>query len=274
MKVPILGQQTLLRQIDSMIDSGNFPQFSIIYGGRRNGKLLISQYIAERLNAHSLIMDKPSADDVRNVIDATRHNTACVEFIFRHVDDMSNQAVNSMLKLLEEPPKNTYFVFTVRDKDRLLDTIKSRGTEFSMDSYSVSELTEYNHGVRPPSFCATPSDVDICNRIDGLADFVSLVADNIHTVPFVNACKILNRIDLEGTEDIEKYDLYLFLRAFYIECFNRICFSASSREYKSAYWSCMQCTMHTYHTIKGGTNLKMLMDKWLMDVRNALKSAL
>lgn len=42
------------------------------------------------------------------------------------VERLNIQAANKLLKLIEEPPKNTYFIFVVSDEEMLLPTIKSR----------------------------------------------------------------------------------------------------------------------------------------------------
>ena len=41
-------------------------------------------------------------------------------------DNMTFQAQNSLLKILEEPPKNTYFLLTSSHPDKILSTVKSR----------------------------------------------------------------------------------------------------------------------------------------------------
>lgn len=46
--------------------------------------------------------------------------------IINTIDDLSVEASNSLLKLLEEPNKNSHFVIINRNKDKVLQTIKSR----------------------------------------------------------------------------------------------------------------------------------------------------
>ena len=43
-----------------------------------------------------------------------------------HAEKLNTIASNKILKMLEEPPDKTYFIFVVRDKDELIDTVKSR----------------------------------------------------------------------------------------------------------------------------------------------------
>lgn len=66
-------------------------------------------------------------EQVRKLYELTRSSAAQGHaVIIEDADTMGPAAQNSLLKLLEEPPKNTYFIITSHHPERLLDTIKSR----------------------------------------------------------------------------------------------------------------------------------------------------
>ena len=52
---------------------------------------------------------------------------------------MNIQAANKLLKLIEEPPENTYFIFVSNDQSKILPTIKSR-----LQSINVPRLRDEN----------------------------------------------------------------------------------------------------------------------------------
>lgn len=54
----------------------------------------------------------------------------------------STEAANALLKILEEPPENTHFIFTSALPHQLLDTIRSRMTELRLPPLSKEEITE------------------------------------------------------------------------------------------------------------------------------------
>jgi len=56
------------------------------------------------------------------------------------LERLNIQAANKLLKLIEEPPKNTYFILVVEDADALLPTIKSRCQELSLPPLRPSEI--------------------------------------------------------------------------------------------------------------------------------------
>ncbi|HET9931150.1 MAG TPA: DNA polymerase III subunit [Polyangiaceae bacterium] len=54
------------------------------------------------------------------------HEGRALVFIVRDADELTQQAANSLLKTLEEPPARTHFVLVTSRPNRLLDTIRSR----------------------------------------------------------------------------------------------------------------------------------------------------
>ena len=54
------------------------------------------------------------------------HEGRALVFIVRDADELTQQAANALLKTLEEPSPNTYFVLLTSRPNRLLDTIRSR----------------------------------------------------------------------------------------------------------------------------------------------------
>ena len=46
--------------------------------------------------------------------------------IINSANHLNNSSANALLKILEEPPINSYFLLACHNKDNLIDTIKSR----------------------------------------------------------------------------------------------------------------------------------------------------
>lgn len=55
-------------------------------------------------------------------------------YIINDANEMSLQAQNAFLKILEEPPHNVIFILTCKDSANILGTIKSRCQNFLLDS--------------------------------------------------------------------------------------------------------------------------------------------
>tara|TARA_Y100001968_G_C18995316_1_gene543336 strand:- start:47 stop:619 length:573 start_codon:yes stop_codon:yes gene_type:complete len=54
-------------------------------------------------------------------------------------ETMNTEASNKLLKLLEEPPKGTIFLFVSKDYERLLPTVRSRLQKIDIPSHSKKE---------------------------------------------------------------------------------------------------------------------------------------
>ncbi|HEU5041108.1 MAG TPA: hypothetical protein VFT84_09825 [Gemmatimonadales bacterium] len=64
--------------------------------------------------------------------------------------ESSPEAANALLKLLEEPPPNAYFVLTTEDPRRVLPTIRSRAVPVRLAPLPAAEVRQALEQVRPP----------------------------------------------------------------------------------------------------------------------------
>ncbi len=259
----IIGQQRLLGQIMGQVKAGTFPHFVILAGARGSGKNTVADFIGQQLGADTVRVDK-SVEAVRNMVSVADKTNIKMLYVFQRAEELSAQAVNAMLKTIEEPPENVYFVFTTRNEQLLLETIRSRGAVYNMDEYSHEELQEYALGADVPIYCKTPYDVTLYNQVAGLDDFVTLVVENIQEVPISNALKIADRVALGG--EIDKYDLNLFFEAFKVVCVERM---RTTGERARVYYNWVEITArYQRDALRNGVNLKMLFDMWILDIRD------
>ena len=69
------------------------------------------------------------------------------------------EAGNALLKILEEPPKNTFFILVTSHKDKILDTILSRCTEFYFKNNSDEKIKKYFNDYK------SEYDLDLLSRL-------------------------------------------------------------------------------------------------------------
>lgn len=127
-----------------------------------------------------------SVDDVREVIKNCYKVSYPMVYIFPNVEKMSLNAVNSLLKITEEPPNCSVFILTVDSIDNLISTIRSRAVIVN----SFPKKLEFTKSLK---------------------EFCDMVYTNIESVPLTNALKITNRIKLKETDE-DKFELLDFLR--------------------------------------------------------------
>ncbi|MBP3431932.1 MAG: hypothetical protein J6K39_03675 [Clostridia bacterium] len=61
-------------------------------------------------------------------------------FLINNFDNSTEEAQNKLLKVLEEPPKNVYFLLSAKSEDRVLPTIKSRCDKIKISPFAKEEL--------------------------------------------------------------------------------------------------------------------------------------
>jgi hypothetical protein len=58
-------------------------------------------------------------------------------------DLMTEEAANAILKTLEEPPPNRLIIFTSEKKEKLLPTIASRSSAYTLNQVTLKEISEF-----------------------------------------------------------------------------------------------------------------------------------
>jgi DNA polymerase III subunit delta' len=73
-------------------------------------------------------------------------------FLIDHIDRANEQAANSLLKTLEEPPEHLIVIMTAENSYDLLPTIRSRAVPFQLTPLSNEEMRAYiqEHGLPDP----------------------------------------------------------------------------------------------------------------------------
>lgn len=225
----IVGQKKLLKDIDYLADTDKFPRFSIIVGITGSGRKVISSYIAKKLNATFVPCDI-SVDGVREVIDLCYTIESPVVYMFADADNMSINAKNAILKVVEEPPQNAYFIMTTETSQGLLDTLFSRGHKFDIQPYTTDDIKEYaNHKIENisntqlkyiTSIAKTPLDVVALSKINVSQMFkvIDVLTKSITTANLANILKISTFLKYKADDsDTEKFDATLFVRSYMYE---------------------------------------------------------
>lgn len=272
----IIGQAKLLEQLQTFADSNLLPQFCLITGAVGSGKKLVAEYIAQLLKVDTTIVVQSKAESVHMMIDTARQISGKTAFLLFDADKMSNQSKNAVLKILEEPPKEAYFIMTASDLGMIPTTILSRATLFNLAPYSSLDIVRYaklkNDNIDDnelkiiTSICEVPGEVDkvMNSNTFEFYTFVSTVVENIDKVSGANSFKIAEKLALKDEPD--KYDVKLFLKAFMTICLDKC------REDMLRYLSAVTVTVDYMSEANiTGTNKQMLIGNWILDVRKAMK---
>lgn len=263
-------QEKLKNQLDQM----NIARFTIVVGDSAMGCEEIAKCIATRCNA-TFVDCGIKVDDVRNIISMAYKQSSPIAYVFKNSDLMSPAAKNALLKVIEEPPRQAYFIMILKDKANTLATILSRGMVITLNPYTAKELRQYvlrkNKTLNKTQLnyientCTTPEQVNLLLSygIEEFYEFVENVVDYLPEVTITNSLKIAARLNLKDKEEEQdKYDVGLFLNTYTNLVLDKFLDGIYDEEQ-------IELIMNSLLTIKSrlrvvGINKSSLVKQWLM----------
>lgn len=210
----MIGQKNNIETIIKWRLNKSVPRFIIISGSNGSGRLTLAKVIMKTMNANGVILGN-SIENVRETIENAYKVTEKTFYIFRNADDMRNEAKNALLKVVEEPPNNAYFIMTVQNIDNMLGTIKSRGTLIKMQPYSLAEREEFTKDKNLLKYCSNIGQMKNSDEqqlklaIETVKKVVNGLIKKSGTI-VLEACTSLRAKQTET----EKLDCNLFMRVF------------------------------------------------------------
>ena len=209
----MVGQKALRQKIDNLYE---LPRFLIFNGMKGCGKKTLAKEIANKFK-FQLIFIGTKVDEVREMIKLANEIDTNILFFIDDGNKMSQAAANTLLKITEEAPNNSYIILAVENKDLLLPTIISRGTVFNFLEYTDDEFREYL-GDKANSF-EIPFNLIYPNlsylnilpleKAQEMLDYCVKIKDSMREVNGANAFKITEKIKLKDEQ--EGWDLTQFL---------------------------------------------------------------
>lgn len=272
----MVGQLNNIKFLQTCADNKCFPRFMIITGEKGSGKKTLASYIAKHLLRAITVYPGNGVEAVREAINNSYKCAGTTVYIFPDADKMSTQAKNAMLKITEEPPRQAYFIMTVESINNTLSTLKSRGTEIQMESYSDAELESLLDTVSKEDrlairIASNPGQLYQLREIDTeeFYTFCKNVLNFVAVVTGVNAFKIGN--SLKFKEDGNGYDPILFF-----ECIKAICAERSRISTDSDELIALRNTIRATNEYKRdfsltGVKKDSTFDMWILEMRDIWK---
>lgn len=287
----MIGQHKLITQIDDLIERDKFPRFSIVVGERGMEHEDVARYVADKMNCTIITLKDVKVDSIREMIAMAYRVHYTTVFCIPHADDMSVNAKNAMLKVVEDTPNKAYFVMCLEDLNNTLATIQSRGIVFRMYHPSVNEIKDFARELHVNKddidekeielygeLCSTPGDVVYFTKhnIINFYKYAEYVAHNICEVSGAEVFKFSDKLALKDEED--KYDCRLFLKALQVQ-FWEMCTCAFKEVHDSSkcnyLCSCniARCIGRYMQDLRiKGVNRAMLLDNLWLELRKIWKS--
>lgn len=131
--------------IENQIKYKDIRNAYLFCGGAGTGKTTCARIVADMINdgqGKPIELDAASnnsVEDVRRIITDSKYKSLTSEYKIYIIDEchsLSNAAWQAMLKLLEEPPASTIFIFCTTDPQKIPRTILSRVQRYNFQRIS------------------------------------------------------------------------------------------------------------------------------------------
>ena len=147
----VVGQEYIKAILQSQIKTGEFKNAYLFVGGAGTGKTTTARIVANEINEHRgnpIEIDGASntgVENVRNIIEDCKYKSLDSKYKVYIIDEchmLSTGAWNAMLKVLEEPPKDTIFILCTTDPQKIPATILSRVQRFDFRRIPINQIVE------------------------------------------------------------------------------------------------------------------------------------
>ena len=145
----VVEQEAIRTILEYQIQSKTHKHSYLFTGGAGTGKTTCARIFAQELNQHKgapIEIDAASnngVDNVRDIIDGAKFKALDSDYKVYIIDEchmLSTGAWNAMLKLLEEPPAQSIFIFCTTDPQKIPATILSRTQRYDFKRISHAKI--------------------------------------------------------------------------------------------------------------------------------------
>ena len=254
----VTEQESIITILKNQIKNNSVKNCMLFAGMSGSGKTTCARIFANTLGAQIIEIDAASnngVDNIRNIIIESQERSVSNKYKTYIVDEchqLSNAAWNAMLKLIEEPPMYTIFIFCTTDPQKIPLTISNRVQRFNFKKISSKGIfNRLVHICNMENFSYEEDALDYISKIANgsmreslsllgqITDYSHLInMDNINkvlgTYGYENFIKMANSI-LDGNErevinlfnEYENYgnDLKLFVEQYFEFTLNLVKYS-------------------------------------------------
>lgn len=145
----VVEQTTIKVILQQQLESGEIKHAYLFVGGAGTGKTTCARIFANEINkgqGNPIEMDAASnsgVEDVRNIIQQAKTKSLDSEYKVFIIDEchaISNTGWQAFLKLLEEPPAKSIFIFATTNPERIPRTILSRVQRYDFNRISTDGI--------------------------------------------------------------------------------------------------------------------------------------
>jgi len=145
----IIGNEETIEYLENILPSKKRPHVFLLHGPSGCGKTTLARIIANSLEVSNMDFieinsaDFRGIDTVREMIrNSSYHSIGGKDrlWIIDEVHKATIDAQNALLKLLEDTPKNAYYVLCTTDPEKLLKTVRGRCIQLKVQELEEKQM--------------------------------------------------------------------------------------------------------------------------------------
>ena len=147
----MVGNDHLVSAVQALVEKEEIPHSWLFTGSSGIGKTTIARIIAREVGATTSGIFEINASSIRG-IDAIRDilqktpyrslGSSKTVYILDECHQLTKEAQNALLKVLEDPPAHVYFILATTDPQKLIGTIRTRCEEFKFTPVGADALID------------------------------------------------------------------------------------------------------------------------------------
>lgn len=149
------GNSTVVRSLEAILEQDKVPHAYLFYGQSGVGKTTLARILAKELGVRKEnivelnVANTRGIDTVREVINTCSFSTILggnKAYIFDEAHMLTNEAMNALLKIIEDCPEHVFFMFCSTNPEKIISTIRSRCVAYELKPLNYEEsraLLEY-----------------------------------------------------------------------------------------------------------------------------------
>lgn len=266
----MIGQNGIKQALQRL---SSIPRAFVIVGDAGSGRGTLGAYIARNhINAPIVEIDH-KIDTIREMLHiAYKQNTPTV-YLLQDLGLTSLAAQNALLKVIEEPPNNAYFIITISNETEIPPTLLSRAYVLTMERYSHTDLQKYADSLDLHlgegqleallKYATNPRDIRILSSyvIEEFALYIDRVVESLHKASIPNMFKIADKIKTK--KDGDGWDLAIFLDA----VSKKMQYLHSNNPSRVGVKEIYVTMRKAREARRKGANNQYIIDTWLLEIR-------
>lgn len=224
----LVGQEHIVRALDSAIKDGRHNHAYLLTGPRGVGKTTVARIIAKNINGlkkdsnlkdHIDILEIDGAsnrgiDEVRSLREKIQISPSKLNYKVYIIDEvhmLTKEAFNALLKTLEEPPSHVVFIFATTEANKLPETIISRTQRFDFRPISSDLIVKHLKNIADKENIKVDDEsLNLISKISrgGFRDAISLLDQLSAIDKSIDSSLVIDFTGLQNQETINQIISY------------------------------------------------------------------